>query len=966
MKIFSKQKFMKDGKLIKKYKFCGITLLRKEKSPTKKKWNLLGVKVSRRNIKERHVIHKIHLGKNKGVIYTCITGNYDNLIQHTYVDKNWDYICFTDNSEILKKKRIGQWKVEPLFFNELDNTRNARWHKTHPHILLKQYEYSIWLDGNINVTGNFLFDKAKECIKEHRILSVPKHPSRNCIYDEAIVVKAFGKDISEIIDNEIAKLRNLNYPKNAGLNETNIIFRYHNEKKCIDIMEDWFSWIKQFSRRDQLSFNYVLWKHNYEMKNFSDKKDVRHNPNNFIIKAAPNHSSIISTSSNLTTSIIIIPIYNAIDDVKTVLASIENSNLSEKVKIILVNDYSSELVSTFLRDFVKGKKRYTLLENEENYGFVKSCNRGIKIAKSDLIVLLNSDTKVPFDFEVKIQRCFDSDEKIGIASPLASSSGLWNLPFKDGMNYDEMASYISNNSDCLYPDILCPEGFCFCIRKKVIDNIGALDEIFGMGYCEETDLALRALNAGYRTVLIDDLYVYHKRHASFGLEKRNLQMKRNSSILWQRWKSLYDEKMDIVQMSKLKAYIHELIYQGNSKYKDYFNRNNKYKEKLQASLMNFDNMPECILDNRRKNTFNIFIPAINKNSMTAGPLGILYLGEFLFRSGFNVRFVLTERTDFDITAIRIDERLSNMADHVEFLYLNRVRKIEISENDICIATLWNSAYIANFVQSRCKNKKFIYMIQDYETIFYPNSSISALTDNTYNFDYNAIFSTKILQEYFKENKIGRFKNNDVNSIYFDTAASKILPEKNIFVNNRHDKKKFVFYGRPHQSRNMYELGLYIIQQAIEKHILDKNRWEFISVGAGKNEIQLASDVIIESLPYMDIETYKKKVSEMDLGLSLMLSPHPSMVPIDLALSGVVVVTNTYANKSEDTLKNISRNIFAGEPTLEGILSKLNEAVCLVEDLEKRYDNAKSSTYCNDYAKMFTNEHLEWIKNLYKM
>lgn len=49
MKIFSKQKFMKDGKLIKKYKFCGITLLRKEKSPTKKKWNLLGVKVCKGN-----------------------------------------------------------------------------------------------------------------------------------------------------------------------------------------------------------------------------------------------------------------------------------------------------------------------------------------------------------------------------------------------------------------------------------------------------------------------------------------------------------------------------------------------------------------------------------------------------------------------------------------------------------------------------------------------------------------------------------------------------------------------------------------------------------------------------------------------------------------------------------------------------------------------------------------------------
>ena len=72
MKIFSKQKFMKDDKLIKKYKFCGITLLRKEKSPTKKKWNLLGVKASR---------------KNQNKLLSIISTIFDK-----YKDKSTDYI----------------------------------------------------------------------------------------------------------------------------------------------------------------------------------------------------------------------------------------------------------------------------------------------------------------------------------------------------------------------------------------------------------------------------------------------------------------------------------------------------------------------------------------------------------------------------------------------------------------------------------------------------------------------------------------------------------------------------------------------------------------------------------------------------------------------------------------------------------------------------------------------------------
>lgn len=62
----------------------------------------------------------------KKVVYTCLTGNYDNLPIHSYLDFNYDYVCFTDNENLLKIKNYGAWQIRPLVFSDLDNTKNAR------------------------------------------------------------------------------------------------------------------------------------------------------------------------------------------------------------------------------------------------------------------------------------------------------------------------------------------------------------------------------------------------------------------------------------------------------------------------------------------------------------------------------------------------------------------------------------------------------------------------------------------------------------------------------------------------------------------------------------------------------------------------------------------------------------------------------------------------------------------------
>ena len=203
--------------------------------------------------------------QKKGAIYTCITGGYDELLSHTFVDPEWDYICFTDDLSI-REVAPSFWKIRPLLFEKLDNVRNQRWHKIHPHILFPAYAKSVWLDGNINILNKDLFDDIDTAIAESRLISIAPHWGWNCIYDELIVCVEQGKDDERVMRKQVDLIRSAGYPEKNGLFETNIMYRDHHNNRVVEIMRDWWSWIEGYSRRDQLSLNYVLWLHKLEVK----------------------------------------------------------------------------------------------------------------------------------------------------------------------------------------------------------------------------------------------------------------------------------------------------------------------------------------------------------------------------------------------------------------------------------------------------------------------------------------------------------------------------------------------------------------------------------------------------------------------------------------------------------------------------------------------------------------------------
>lgn len=214
--------------------------------------------------------------KKKGVIYTCITGMYDELLNHSYIDPYWDYICFTDNLSIRNEHNF-KWEIRKISFDKLDNVRNQRWHKLHPHVLFPEYENSIWVDGSIDICGKSVFNDVDTAINDTRPISIGPHPKRDCVYDEWDVCIKKGKDDELVMKRQIDLMKKKGFPSHVGLFETSIIYRKNHDLTIKKLMDEWWWWIKNYSRRDQLSFTYVLWQNNITITLLSDNP-YRKNP----------------------------------------------------------------------------------------------------------------------------------------------------------------------------------------------------------------------------------------------------------------------------------------------------------------------------------------------------------------------------------------------------------------------------------------------------------------------------------------------------------------------------------------------------------------------------------------------------------------------------------------------------------------------------------------------------------------
>lgn len=211
---------------------------------------------------------------NKNVIYTCVTGGYDALLQPKCMFDGFDYICFSND---FHEKKIGVWEIRPIPFQCKDKTRLSRFVKLNPHIALPEYDYSLWIDANLCILTNGLEKKMRLFIEDNVLMASVFHPKYDCIYRDAIQCIKDGRDTYFSIKRQIDFLHSQNYPYHNGLYENNLIFRKHNEVCIKQISENWWDLYMRYSKRDQLSLCYVLWLYKFTPVAFFRKGITTHN-----------------------------------------------------------------------------------------------------------------------------------------------------------------------------------------------------------------------------------------------------------------------------------------------------------------------------------------------------------------------------------------------------------------------------------------------------------------------------------------------------------------------------------------------------------------------------------------------------------------------------------------------------------------------------------------------------------------
>ncbi len=240
---------------------------------------------------------------------------------------------------------------------------------------------------------------------------------------------------------------------------------------------------------------------------------------------------------------IIIPVYKDWTSLEKCITSLFKF-LDERHQVFIINDNSSE--SEFLENKIKekiiGHDNFFYFKNDGNIGFVKTCNRGFLLDKTDNdILLLNSDTEVTNNFLEEMLSVLYLSDKHGVCCPRSNNATILSIPLfynneRNRIIY-ESYEYFKRISKMLPRFSVVPTGvgFCFLIKRNIIENFGLFDEIYGKGYNEENDFCCRINKYGYSAVMSNHSFVFHFEGKSFSLKERELQNSVNFKILNNRY-----------------------------------------------------------------------------------------------------------------------------------------------------------------------------------------------------------------------------------------------------------------------------------------------------------------------------------------------------------------------------------------------------------------------------------------------
>ena len=198
--------------------------------------------------------------KGKGILYSAITGGYDEIIEPEYVG-DLEYILLTDKAP---KGYKGKWQIREIPNpDNLPANRFARYLKMHPYEFFPDYDWSVYIDGKQKIVGDFR-EYVRLFGKKSGMICFP-HYDTNTLKAQADAIISNKKAPEQELIRQLENYKKRGYKDKGYMAETACIVRDHHDEKLKKVMDDWWKEIISYNHnRDQMSFDYVCWKNDYD------------------------------------------------------------------------------------------------------------------------------------------------------------------------------------------------------------------------------------------------------------------------------------------------------------------------------------------------------------------------------------------------------------------------------------------------------------------------------------------------------------------------------------------------------------------------------------------------------------------------------------------------------------------------------------------------------------------------------
>jgi GT2 family glycosyltransferase len=240
---------------------------------------------------------------------------------------------------------------------------------------------------------------------------------------------------------------------------------------------------------------------------------------------------------------VVIVTYGGLELTKACLASLLERETWPRLDVIVVDNASSDGTPDYLEMVAAADARVRCVYNRENRGFAAANNQGIALAMGEVVVLLNNDTVVPPGLMGRLAGHLRRDASIGLLCPTTNFCGNEARVEPDYAEIAGLPSFAARRARDFRGrvfDIGVAAMYCVAARRQVLDEVGPLDEAYGVGMFEDDDFAVRMRAKGYRVACAEDAYVHHVGQGAF----RKLSPEAYDQ-LWKKNQAYFEKKFGV-------------------------------------------------------------------------------------------------------------------------------------------------------------------------------------------------------------------------------------------------------------------------------------------------------------------------------------------------------------------------------------------------------------------------------------